>query len=72
MDLRLDQIRYRGVRDTASRDAMTMAPASSNAPYRLIYELGNAFARPLDLNPLLKLVKSLAEEQDVRGEKSGD
>jgi transcriptional regulator with GAF, ATPase, and Fis domain len=62
LGLRLDQIRYHGVRATASDDAMTMAPASSNAPYRLIYELGNAFACQLELDPLLKLVTQKCRE----------
>jgi hypothetical protein len=33
-----------------------MATVRANAPYRLIYELGNAFASQLDLDPLLELV----------------
>jgi hypothetical protein len=66
LGLRLDRIRYgiehHDVRARASRDAMTMAPASSNAHYRLVYELGNAFACQLELDPLLKLVTEKCRE----------
>jgi transcriptional regulator with GAF, ATPase, and Fis domain len=41
---------------------MTMERVTSNAPYRLIYELGNAFACQLELDPLLKLVTEKCRE----------
>src|SRR5260221_13608201 len=39
-----------------------MATVSSNIPYRLIYELGNAFASQLDLDSLLELVTQKCRE----------
>jgi transcriptional regulator with GAF, ATPase, and Fis domain len=39
-----------------------MATVSSSPPYRLIYELGNAFASQLDLDPLLELVTQKCRE----------
>ncbi|HUN57395.1 MAG TPA: sigma 54-interacting transcriptional regulator [Candidatus Binataceae bacterium] len=39
-----------------------MATVAANAPYRLIYELGNAFACQLDLDSLLQLVTRKCRE----------
>ena len=39
-----------------------MASLTANAPYRLIYELGNAFASQLDLDALLGLVTTKCRE----------
>jgi transcriptional regulator with GAF, ATPase, and Fis domain len=47
--------------DADSRPSL-MASLTANAPYRLIYELGNAFASQLDLDALLGLVTSKCRE----------
>jgi Nif-specific regulatory protein len=54
--------RYHAVRETLTRASAAMTTTTSSAPYRLIYELGNAFACELDLDPLLALVTQKCRE----------
>ena len=55
-------ISYHDMPEAALDDATKMTALTSTAPYRLIYELGNAFACQLDLDPLLKLVTQKCRE----------
>jgi len=48
--------RYHTAQETLVNASTAMATVTPSAPYRLIYELGNAFACELDLDPLLELV----------------
>jgi transcriptional regulator with GAF, ATPase, and Fis domain len=51
-----DELRYHVVQETLTGASTAMATATTSAPYRLIYELGNAFACQLELDALLGLV----------------
>jgi Nif-specific regulatory protein len=48
--------------ETSAGASMAMATVAQNPPYRLIYELGNAFACQLDLDSLLQLVTRKCRE----------
>jgi transcriptional regulator with GAF, ATPase, and Fis domain len=50
------------MQERPSGPPICMATVSPNATYRLIYELGNAFACQLELDPLLKLVTEKCRE----------
>jgi transcriptional regulator with GAF, ATPase, and Fis domain len=50
------------VEETLASTSTAMATIAANAPYRLIYELGNAFACQLDLDSLLQLVTRKCRE----------
>jgi transcriptional regulator with GAF, ATPase, and Fis domain len=56
------ELRYHAVEETLASTSTAMATVAANAPYRLIYELGNAFACQLDLDPLLQLVTRKCRE----------
>jgi len=61
--LRPHKFRYHAVEETLTRASAAMAnTTSSGPPYRLIYELGNAFASQLDLDSLLELVTQKCRE----------
>jgi transcriptional regulator with GAF, ATPase, and Fis domain len=62
MWLRQDNLRYPAVQERLCGALTPMATVSANAPYRLIYELGNAFASQLELDPLLELVTHKCRE----------
>ncbi len=56
-----DEIRYDSADDALAEISAAMA-ITRGAPYRLIYELGNAFASQLQLDPLLELVTHKCRE----------
>ncbi|HEX4209609.1 MAG TPA: sigma 54-interacting transcriptional regulator [Candidatus Binataceae bacterium] len=62
MWLTQDYLRYDAATEALRSASTVMATASLNAPYRLIYELGNAFACQLDLDSLLQLVTHKCRE----------
>ena len=55
-------LRYYAVHEAPPGVSTVMAAAGSNAPYKLIYELGNAFACQLDLDSLLEFVTHKCRE----------
>jgi hypothetical protein len=57
-----DELRYHAVQETLTGASTAMATVTPSAPYRLIYELGNAFACQLELDPLLELVTQKCRE----------
>jgi transcriptional regulator with GAF, ATPase, and Fis domain len=57
-----DELRYHAVQETLTGASTVMATVTPSAPYRLIYELDNAFACQLDLDPLLELVTQKCRE----------
>jgi transcriptional regulator with GAF, ATPase, and Fis domain len=56
------EFRYYAVQETPTGASTEMATTTPSIPYRLIYELGNAFACQLDLDPLLELVTQKCRE----------
>jgi transcriptional regulator with GAF, ATPase, and Fis domain len=56
------ELGYHAVEETLASTSTVMATGAANAPYRLIYELGNAFACQLDLDSLLQLVTRKCRE----------
>jgi transcriptional regulator with GAF, ATPase, and Fis domain len=54
--------RYHAIKEMPLGVSTAMATVISNIPYRLIYELGNAFASQLDLDSLLELVTQKCRE----------
>jgi Nif-specific regulatory protein len=56
------KLRYHAVEETPQGTSTVMATVAANPPYRLIYELGNAFACQLDLDSLLQLVTRKCRE----------
>jgi transcriptional regulator with GAF, ATPase, and Fis domain len=62
--LRQDDLRYHPGAEMPPRAVRAMPSTTSSAPppYRLIYELGNAFASEIALDPLLKLVTEKCRE----------
>jgi transcriptional regulator with GAF, ATPase, and Fis domain len=60
--LRSHRFRYHSAQEAWAGAPSAMETVTSSIPYRLIYELGNAFACQLDLDPLLKLVTQKCRE----------
>jgi len=61
--LRLDDLSYHAAQETLRGGSIGMARVTRSAPpYRLIYELGNAFASQLELEQLLELVTRKSRE----------
>jgi transcriptional regulator with GAF, ATPase, and Fis domain len=58
----LGELRYHAVQETHTGASTAMATVTPSVPYRLIYELGNAFASQLELDPLLELVTHKCRE----------
>src|SRR5271163_638116 len=57
-----NELRYHAVRRRAPALPQQWRRVTPSTPYRLIYELGNAFACHLELDPLLKLVTQKCRE----------
>ena len=60
--LRSRRFRYHAVHEARIAASTAMANVTASIPYRLIYELGNAFACQLDLDLLLELVTQKCRE----------
>src|SRR6202034_3603803 len=59
---RPEQFRYHAAQQALAGARLAMATVNTTTPYRLIYELGNAFATQLDLDLLLGLVTQKCRE----------